>query len=116
MLLVCKRRFLIIFVPLQKGQLQLFYTVANLPIGYYRQSIVDCWMKKVCRVNFLPCVNEIRFGPDLQCPVVTIAAHSNYVETITPIGLLGVLFRSMFNKHCTGFTILCTQTETTMPL
>src|SRR6218665_404460 len=63
---------------------------------------------------FLPCANEIRPGPDLQCPVVTIASRSNYVETITLI--LGVHFRSMFNKHCTGFTILNTQTETTMPL
>src|SRR6218665_2936316 len=52
---------------------------------------------------FLPCVNEIRPGPDLQCPVVTIASYSNYVETITLI--LSVHFRSMFNKHCTGFTI-----------
>jgi len=34
---------------------------------------------------FLPCVNEIRPGPDLQCPVVTIASRSNYVETITVI-------------------------------
>src|SRR6218665_35340 len=29
---------------------------------------------------FLPCVNEIRLGPDMQCPVVTIASRSNYVE------------------------------------
>src|SRR6218665_980581 len=63
---------------------------------------------------FLPCVNEIRPCPDLQCPVVTIASYSNYVEIITLI--LSVHFRSMFNKHCTGFTILNTQTETTMPL
>jgi len=63
---------------------------------------------------FLPCVNEIRPGPDLQCPVVTIASYSNYVETITLI--LSVHFRSMFNKYCTGFTTLNTHTETTMPL
>src|SRR6218665_82707 len=30
--------------------------------------------------SFLPCVNEIRPGLDLQCPVVTIASRSNYVE------------------------------------
>src|SRR6218665_380759 len=63
---------------------------------------------------FLPCVNAIRPGPDLQCPVVTTASYSNYVETISLI--LSVHFRSMFNRHCTGFTILNTHTETTMPL
>src|SRR6218665_792571 len=30
--------------------------------------------------SFLPCVNESRPGLDLQCPVVTIASRSNYVE------------------------------------
>jgi len=65
---------------------------------------------------FLPCVNEIRPGPDFQCPVVTIASRSNYVETITLI--LSVDLRSMFNKHCTGYPIRNTMTETTtcMPL
>src|SRR6218665_2311875 len=62
----------------------------------------------------LPCANGIRPGPVWQCPVVTIASRSNYVETITLIH--SVHFRSIFNKHCTGFTILNTQTETTMPL
>src|SRR6218665_4026179 len=33
-----------------------------------------------CLSCFLPFVNEIRPGPDLQCPVVTIASYSNYVE------------------------------------
>src|SRR6218665_534027 len=30
--------------------------------------------------SFLPCVNVIRPGLDLQCPVVTIASRSNYLE------------------------------------
>jgi len=36
---------------------------------------------------------------------------ADYVETITLI--LSVHFPLIFNKHCTGFTILNTQTETT---
>ena len=91
------------FSPLQDGQLQLFYCCKfTSRIDSLRhlldEEIVSC---------FLPRVNEIRPGPDLQCPVVTIALkYSNYVETITLI--LSVHFRSMFNKHCTGFTILNT--------
>src|SRR6218665_127236 len=74
------------------------FTVANLPLGY--TILISCWMKKVYRVS---CVNEIRYGPDEECPVVTTASRSNYVETITLI--LSVHFRSMFNKYCTSFTI-----------
>src|SRR6218665_3767144 len=92
-----------IFSPLQHGQLQLFYFCKfTSRIDSQRllldEEILSC---------FLPCVNEIRSGPDLQYPVVTIASYSNYVETITLI--LSVHFRSMFNKHCTGFTILNTK-------
>src|SRR6218665_3274534 len=92
------------FLPLFKTDSCSCSTVANLPLG---ETIIDsCCMKKVCRVScrVCHCVNEIRPGPDLQCPVVRTASRSYYVETITLI--LSVYFRSMFNKHCTGFTIL----------
>src|SRR6218665_3442826 len=84
MLLVCKRRDFL--SPLQHGQLQLFYCCKfTSRIDSQRllldEEILSC---------FLPCVNEIRPGPDLQCPVVTIASYSNYVETITLIGAYSV--------------------------
>src|SRR6218665_3937861 len=108
MLLDCKA--LGLFSSLQHGQLQLFYCCKfTSRIDSQRllldEEILSC---------FLPCVNEIRPDSDLQCSVVTIASYSNYVETITLI--LSAHFRSMFSKHCTGFTILNTQTEATMPL
>src|SRR6218665_3233428 len=86
------------FSPLQHGQLQLFYCCKfTSRIDSHRlfldEEILSC---------FLPCLNEICSGPNLQCPVVTIASYSNYVETITLT--LSVHFRSMFNKHCTGLS------------
>src|SRR6218665_1739577 len=106
MLLVCKRRDFL--SPLQHGQSQLFYCCKFASIIDSQRLLLD----EEILSCFLPSVNEIGPGPDLQCPVLTIASYSNYVETITLI--LSVHFRSMFNKHCTGFTILNTQTETTM--
>src|SRR6218665_228124 len=65
-----------IFSPLQHGQLQLFYCCKfTSRIDSHRlfldEESLSC---------FLSCVNEIRPGPDLQCPVVPIASRSNYVE------------------------------------
>src|SRR6218665_2978889 len=99
-----------LFSPLQHGELQLFYCCKFISRIDSQRLLLDDEILSC----FLPCVNEIRPGPDLQCPVVTIASYSNYVETITLI--LSAHFRSMINKHCTGFAILNTQTETIMPL
>ena len=97
-----------IFSPLQHGQLQLFYCCKFTSRIDSQRLLLD----EEILLCFLPCVNEMRPGPDLQCQVVTIASYSNYVETIT------LLTQCSLSVHVqqTLFTILNTQTETTMPL
>src|SRR6218665_2942451 len=62
-----------LFAPLQHGQLQLFYCCKFT-------SGIDSHRLFLDEDSFLPCVNEIRPGLDVQCPVVTIVSRSNYVE------------------------------------
>src|SRR6218665_612219 len=66
-----------LFCPLQHGQLQLFHCCKFTSRIYSHRLLLD----EEILSCFLPCVNEIRPGPDLQCPVVTIASYSNYVHS-----------------------------------
>src|SRR6218665_2947813 len=64
------------FFPPQHGQLQLFYCCKYTSKIDSHNLLLD----EESLSCFLPCANEIRPGPDLQCSVVTIASRSNYVE------------------------------------
>src|SRR6218665_2074148 len=76
--------------PLQRGQLQLFYCCKFTSRIDSHRLLLD----EESLSCFLPCVNEIHPGPDLQFPVLTNASRANYVDTI--ILILSVHFRSMF--------------------